>query len=117
MTFQTAPRNDWINPEGMIDTEAILQREGELAREQRKGRLEEFKDKWGLDPTEALRLTKNTAFMKMIKHLDHVWMEFLRNDDQTEAMFRHQGAARIVGDMLDLPNELEGLMKETENTE
>ena len=117
MAFPTAPRNDWINPEGMIDEEAARQRDEVLAQEQRKGLLAAFKDKWGLDPTEALRLSKSTAFMKMVRHLDHVWMEFLRNDDQTEQMFRHQGAARIVGDMLDLPNELERLMKETENME
>lgn len=117
MSFQTAPRNDWINPEGLVDENAAREREEAQIKERHKLALEDFKDQWGLDPAEAMRLVKNGAFMKMLKHLDHVWMEYLRNDDQTEQMFRHQGAARIVGDMLDLPKQLEDLMKEPENTE
>lgn len=82
----------------------------DFTEQQHRSLVEEFKDKWGLEPGEAQGLAKNRAFLKMLKHLDHVWMEYLREDSQHEQMLRHQGAARIVGDMLHMPDELEMLM-------
>ena len=106
MTYQTAPRRDWLNPDAMD-----LVRSNVPERDRRAEVSSDFQEKWGLEPGEAKVLSGNPFFKKMLGHLEQTWMTYLRADDKHDDMLRDQGAARLLEQMLGIESELEEIEK------
>jgi hypothetical protein len=72
---------------------------------------EEFKESYGIDASDAQNIFKNRNLMKMLSHIEDTFTNMLREDDQLEQMYRHQGAARILHCLVNIPKEIQDMDK------
>jgi len=82
----------------------------DVAAYARQAARKAFEEKWGIDPGTAGLLFDRAGYLtKMLNHLDKSFLECLREENDHDTLLRNQGSARVLRDILGIPDEIKAL--------